>query len=124
MTDENITAQALAALEPPTQPETPQQGAQQPEQQGTQQPEQQAQAANPYQSIIDQQGEQIAALIAANEALTKQVTSMIQNGAQLGAQPQAPQATQAAPTQQFNTPSLATDVDYSLESLAMNIGKK
>ena len=105
------------------QPE-PQQEPQQPEnqQQEPQNAAQQAQAVNPYQSIIDGQNEQIAALIAANQALTQQVTNMIQSGAQLGGVQPVPQTQQA--TQQFNAPSLATDEDWSLEGLASEIGKR
>ena len=95
-----------------------------------------------YQSIIDQQNEQIAALMAQNQALNGQITQMVQNGAQF-AQPvmQPQQAPQQAfspqpvqqfpnyydgtnPMQQFNTASLADDGDYSLEGLAEQIGKK
>ena len=79
---------------------------------------------NPYQTIIDQQGEQIAALIAANQALTQQVTNMIQSGAQLGGAQPVTQTQQAQPTQTFNAPSLATDEDWSLEGLASEIGRK
>lgn len=84
---------------------------------------QDAQAPQAYQSIIDQQNEQISALIAANEALTKQVTGLIQNGAQLGTpHPPAPQTPQ--PMQQFNPQPLSEGDDWSLESLAKEIGRK
>ena len=95
-----------------------------------------------YQSIIDQQNEQIAALMAQNQALNGQITQMVQNGAQF-VQQQAQQPQQhyqhmqaqpmqqfpnyyepANPMQQFNPPSLALDQDVSLESLAEQIGKK
>lgn len=115
---ENDNNQTPIAPEPPAQPEP------QTAQQAQPEPAQQAEPANPYQTIIDQQGEQIAALIAANEALTKQVTSMIQSGAQLGGAQPVPQTQQAQPTQQFNAPSLATDEDWSLEGLASEIGKR
>ena len=108
MTDENNV------LEQPEEQPEPQQA--QPE------PQQQTQEANPYQSIIDGQNEQIAALIAANKALTEQVTSFIQNGAQLGAVQQA--QPEPKPTQTFNAPSLATDESWSLEDLAKEIGRK
>lgn len=95
-----------------------------------------------YQSIIDQQNEQIAALMAQNQALNGQITQMVQNGAQFAQQPihqpqpqyqhmQAQPVQQfpnyyepANPMQQFNPPSLALDQDVSLESLAEQIGKK
>ena len=104
-----------------------------------------------YQSIIDQQNEQIAALMAQNQALNGQITQMVQNGAQFTsqantvfanghtqqvAQPQfqhmqvqQPQQfpnyyEPANPMQQFNPPSLSLDQDVSLESLAEQIGKK
>lgn len=81
------------------------------------------QAPQAYQSIIDQQNEQISALIAANEALTKQVTGLIQNGAQLGTPQQAAQQT-PQPMQQFNPQPLSEGDDWSLESLAKEIGRK
>ena len=105
-----------------TQPEPQQQPENQ--QQEPQNAAQQAQAVNPYQSIIDGQNEQIAALIAANEALTKQVTNMIPSGAQLGGAQPVTQTQQAQPTQTFNAPSLAIDEDWSLEGLASEIGRK
>ena len=104
-----------------------------------------------YQSIIDQQNEQIAALMAQNQALNGQITQMVQNGAQFTSQAntvfanghtqqvvqpqyqhkQVQQLQQfpnyyepANPMQQFNPPSLALDQDVSLESLAEQIGKK
>ena len=120
-----------------TAPEPPQMSVQQP-QQPTQQPEQ---IPASYQSIIDQQNEQIAALMAQNQALNGQITQMVQNGAQFAQQVQQqpqqyqhaqPQQVQqfhnyyepANPLQQFNPPSLALDQDVSLESLAEQIGKK
>lgn len=108
-----------------------------------------AQPENPYQSIIDQQNAQIAALMQQNQALNAQVTQMVQSGAQFNGQAQ--QAQQQAPgfaypnayggvnnpailpqSQEFppvyagnNVPlSLSSDVDVSLESLASEIGKK
>ena len=104
-----------------------------------------------YQSIIDQQNEQIAALMAQNQALNGQITQMVQNGAQFTSQAntvfanghtqqvvqpqyqhmqvqpvqQFPNYYEPAnPMQQFNPPSLALDQDVSLESLAGQIGKK
>lgn len=108
-----------------------------------------AQPENPYQSIIDQQNAQIAALIQQNKALNAQVTQMVQSGAQFNGQAQ--QAQQQAPgfaypnayggvnnpaimpqSQEFppvyagnDVPlSLSSDVDVSLEGLAAQIGKK
>ena len=102
----------------PAAPQAPQQAPQEP-QEAAQEP----QAPQAYQSIIEQQNEQIAALIAANDALTKQVTGLIQNGAQLGTPQQAaPQTPQ--PMQQFNPRPLSEGDDWSLESLAKEIGRK
>jgi len=88
-----------------------------------QEPAQDAQAPQAYQSIIEQQNEQISALIAANEALTKQVTGLIQNGAQLGT-PQQPAQQTPTPMQQFNPQPLSEGDDWSLDSLAKEIGRK
>ena len=106
-----------------------------------QQTQQAPQIPPSYQSIIDQQNEQIAALMAQNQALNGQITQMVQNGAQFAQQPiqqsqpqyqhmQAQPMQQfpnyyepANPMQQFNPPSLALDQDVSLESLAEQIGK-
>ena len=108
MADENNITQ-----EPEPQPEP---------QQAQLEPAQQPETVNPYQSIIDGQNEQIAALIAANKALTEQVTSFIQGGAQLGAQQQA--QPEPKPMQQFNPQPLSEGDDWSLESLAKEIGKR
>lgn len=113
------------------------------------QPTQPAQPENPYQSIIDQQNAQIAALMQQNQALNAQVTQMVQSGAQFNGQAQ--QAQQQAPAFAYpnayagvNNPaimpqsqefppvyagddvplSLSSDVDVSLEGLAAQIGKK
>ena len=106
-------------------------------------PEQSQQQVNPYQSIIDQQNEQIAALMAQNQALNGQISQMVQSGAQFYQQPQQqvqqvpgqmqmqipqqqaqfPNVYQpVSPMQEFNSMSLANDVDYSLEGLAREIG--
>ena len=100
-----------------------------------------------YQSIIEQQQAQIDALIQQNNNLNAQVTQMVQNGAQFGQpvqqvqqmqQPQQfqqaqpaqypnvyqPTDMQAHPLSTFNPASLANDEDYSLESLAKDIGKR
>lgn len=104
------------------------------------------QAPASYQSIIDQQNEQIAALIAQNQALNGQITKMVQNGAQFyqpqqpaqtAFQPMQPQPSQTGyqqpaqmsyqqaqnPLQQFNPPALSSNQDWSLEALGKEIGK-
>ena len=93
---------------------------------------------NAWDSIIAQQQEQINALMAQNQALTGQITQMVQGGAQFTQQPQQVQQPQqpqqptefppvydgASPLQTFNPPSLSDNADYSLEGLASEIGKK
>lgn len=96
----------------PAQPEQPVQPAQ---------PAQPADDMNAYDSIIAQQNEQIAALIAQNQSLTNQITQLVQNGAQIG---QMQPAANVSPLQQFMQPSLADSDDWSLESLGREIGKK
>lgn len=111
-------------------------------------------SANAYQSIVEQQNAQIAALIEQNNALNQQVVNMLQNGAQFNQQQQAQtypftqqQSTQFIPKQQapqqvsfpnvyqpddlqahplanFNPPALSDNQDYSLEGLADQIGKR
>ena len=77
--------------------------------------------ANAYDSIITQQTEQINALIAQNQSLTNQITQLIQSGAQIN-QGNAPASN---PMQQaMMNPSLQNQDDWSLESLAKEIGKK
>lgn len=73
---------------------------------------------NAYESIMKQQSEQIAALIAQNESLTNQITHLIKNGAQIS-QPVAHD-----PLANIMNPSLASDEDWSLEALAKDIGKR
>ena len=76
---------------------------------------------NVYDTIIGQQGEQIQMLIEQNERLSAQIAQLIQSGAQIGVS----LGVQASnPLQQFNSPSLADNEDWSLESLAKDIGKK
>lgn len=75
---------------------------------------------NAYESIFEQQNEQIQALIAQNKSLTDQITQLIQNGAQIG----NAQARNIAPVQQFNQRALSDDEDWTLESLAKDIGKR
>ena len=75
-------------------------------------------STNPYQTIIEQQQAQINALIAQTTALNNQIVSMVTSGAQLNDKQPAQQ------TQQTKPASLSDDVDYSLESLAKEIGRK
>ena len=70
-----------------------------------------------YDSIISSQNEQIAALIAQNQSLTAQITQLIQSGAQINANAFAMQ-------QQMMQPSLQDSDEWSLESLAKDIGKR
>ena len=102
---------------------------------------------NAYESIMKEQSEQIAALIAQNQALNGQITKMVQNGAQFY-QPQQQQQQQPGmmpqyqnayggvanpaivqqpqpqnPMQQFNPPALSSNQDWSLEALGKEIGK-
>ena len=78
---------------------------------------------NPYQSVIEQQQAQIAALMEQNTALNQQVVNMLQNGAQFNGQQAQQQAQHVQPVQQFNPPSLNNGDDYSLEALGKEIGK-
>lgn len=97
--------------------------------------------ANPYDSIIAEQREQISALMDANRQLTEQVTSLINSGAQITHEKAAPVEKIAKPIAQsgefsnvyggnrtplseLNPPSLADDTDWSLEGLAGDIGKR
>ena len=145
-------AQQVQPAQPAQQPQ-PAQPAQQPQPaQPVQQPQSfisfnttaPEQAPASYQSIIDQQNEQIAALIAQNQALNGQITKMVQNGAQFY-QPQQPvppgimpqfqnayggvnnpaivQPQPQTPMQQFNAPALSSNQDWSLEALGKEIGK-
>lgn len=114
------------------------------------QPQPQQQPAQPtpdtYQTIIAQQQAQIDALIAQTNAQSAQITQMVQNGAQFQQAQQAqpaqyipqqqpaqavqfpgvyqPTDNQAHPLSTFNPASLTDDVDYSLESLASEIGRR
>ena len=82
----------------------------------------QVENANAYQVIIEQQQEQISALLNQTKLLNDQITSMIQNGTQIrDASAQTTQTHSALAN--LNTQNLA-DQDYSLESLAREIGKK
>ena len=73
---------------------------------------------NPYQTIIDQQQQQINALIEQTTALNNQIINMVNSGAQFndGKQPEPQPAQQPI--------ALSDDGDYSLESLAKEIGKR
>lgn len=95
-----------------------------PQQQELTQPAtQEPQQPNPYQSVIEQQQAQIAALMEQNTALNQQVVNMLQNGAQFNNQQAQQQAQPVQPVQQFNPPSLNNGEDYSLEALGKEIGK-
>lgn len=101
-------------------------------------PEPQAASTGPgaYQSIIQQQQEQIDALIAHNKSLSDQITALVHNGGQItdpdgqpgdraGAQSQPqPQQAQPAFTGMPGSRSIALDEDMSLEALAKEIGKR
>ena len=75
-------------------------------------------STNPYQTIIEQQQAQINALIAQTTALNNQIVNMVTSGAQFNDNQPAQQ------TQQTQPASLSDDIDYSLESLAKEIGRK
>ena len=49
----------------------------------TTEPEPKAEPVNPYQSVIENQNSQIAALIEQNNKLTAQITQLVQGGAQI-----------------------------------------
>ena len=92
---------------------------------------QRAEASNSaYNSIIEQQQAQIAALMAQNDALNQQVTRMVQGGAQFNQQSQqvgqnwayTPQQPNTA--QQFAQGALSNGDDWSLEALGKEIGKQ
>lgn len=126
----------------PAQQQQPPQPPQMPQPVSSMQPPQHMPAVDSNASIIEQLQAQNAALIEQNSRLNDQVVRMVQGGAQFQQQQQpqyqqqqqqqpAPQvAPQYQPTPQFpnvyepfDPPSLAADVDYSLESLASEIGK-
>ena len=78
-------------------------------------------SSNPYQTIIEQQQAQIDALIAQTTALNSQIINMVNSGAQFNDNnPTQP----AQPVQPVQPVSLSDDADYSLESLAKEIGKR
>ena len=81
------------------------------------------QQANPYESIIEQQQAQINALLEQTANLNQQIVNMVNSGAQFAsAQPQ-PQP-EVKPMQEFNPQPLSAGDDWSLESLAKEIGKR
>ena len=85
-------------------------------------------SSNPYQTIIEQQQAQIDALIAQTTALNSQIINMVNAGAQFNdgnnqvsfIKPM--QTTKVTDTTQ--PIALSDDTDYSLESLAKEIGRK
>ena len=78
----------------------------------------QQEPSNPYQTIIEQQQAQINALIEQTTALNNQIINMVNSGAQFNDGKQV----ESKPIQQ--PVSLSDDKDYSLESLAKEIGRK
>ena len=80
-------------------------------------PESKNDQTNTYQTIIEQQQAQINALLEQTTALNNQIINMVNSGAQFN---DGKQATVQEPI----VKSLADDNDYSLESLAKDIGKK
>ena len=99
--------------------EQPQQAQQEPQQAAAEQPQQ----ANPYESIIEQQQAQINALLEQTANLNQQIVNMVNSGAQFtSAQPAQPE--EPKPMQQFNPQPLSEGDNWSLESLAKDIGKR
>ena len=133
MTDQQQQQQQQAQQEQQTQqPQQPEKplitfGTTAPEQA---QPQEQ-QAPTGYQAIIDQQAQQIDALMQQTQQLNQQIVTLINGGAQINQQAQQAQQVQQAqqaqavnPMSTFNPESLANDEDYSLEALAKEIGKR
>lgn len=83
-----------------------------------------AQAGNAYQSIIEQQQAQINALLEQTANLNQQIVNMVNSGAQFASTQQPAQVEEPKPMQQFNPLPLSEGDDWSLESLAKEIGKK
>lgn len=111
--------------EPQAQPVKQTQQAQpvvQPQQIQQAQPVEQPQQPDTFETILAQKDAQISALIEQTKSLTQQITQMVQGGAQF-TDNTAPQTQQASPMQHFNPPAMSDDIDYSLESLAKEIGK-
>lgn len=82
------------------------------------------QQANPYESIIEQQQAQINALLEQTANLNQQIVNMVNSGAQFASTQQPAQPEEPKPMQQFNPQPLSAGDDWSLESLAKDIGKK
>ena len=81
-----------------------------------------AQEGNAYQTIIEQQQAQINALLEQTANLNQQIVNMVNSGAQF-ASTQSAQVEDPKPMQQFNPQPLSDGDDWSLESLAKEIGK-
>ena len=93
-----------------------------PEPENTPIPEPKSEQANTYQTIIEQQQAQINALLEQTTALNNQIINMVNSGAQFN---DNLQSAQSAKLVQTPSPiSLSEDMDYSLESLAKDIGRK
>lgn len=106
-------AQPAAPIVTPAAPAQP--AAPEPTQPAAPEPAQPTNAG--YDSIIQQQTEQINALIAQNQSLTNQITQLVQGGAQINTAQQAAQPAAVSPMQQFNPPALSDNDDWSLEAL-------
>ena len=81
-------------------------------------PESKNPQTNTYQSIIEQQQAQINALLEQTTALNNQIINMVNSGAQFNDNKPVEPAQLVAPK------ALSDDEDYSLESLAKEIGKR
>lgn len=115
------------AQESAQQAQEPQTGTEPQKAQATPQNEPQgdtAQNNNAYQSIIEQQQAQINALLEQTANLNQQIVNMVNNGAQFASTQQPAQVEEPKPMQQFNPQPLSAGDDWSLESLAKEIGKK
>lgn len=120
--------------QPEPQQQQQQQAQPQPQQQQPQpQPQAQPEPGNAYEGIIQQQQEQINALLEQTKSLNAQIVSMVNNGAQFNQQTQPQPQPMPQPQQQYqpfsqpayNPMSLANDGhDWSLEALAKEIGRK
>lgn len=133
-----VPIQPVQMVQP--QPPQPPQMPQMPQPVISGQPPQHTPAMDPNASIIDQLRAQNAALMQRNDELNAQVVRMVQGGAQFqqAQQPMQPmQPAQHVPAQYQQTPefpnyyepyqppiSLTQPVDYSMESLGREIGKK
>ena len=113
--------------EPQQAQTTPQMGTEPQQAQTTPQNEPQGdttQNGNAYQSIIEQQQAQINALLEQTANLNQQIVNMVNSGAQFASTQTQAQAEEPKPMQQFNPQPLSAGDDWSLESLAKEIGKK